>query len=233
VVLPSVKLEEMAGLAEKPPVQPSNQAGVAHVYFGAGTTTGAVFWQKGTAGAMAVDGAAVLYSERSGDGQIVSMANPLHQTKHLNAEGEYYVPKGYPAKGAPSMGAMVQDWSVAKALDGRVDRTGFRAKVEQQPHEDLSAISGYKVEATTEGELTVLSVTLPEKMRKDWKVVVRGPQGHLRAEFGEGDVVSRVGDVVRLKWVRKAGGGGPKPEKTFGVTLFGGIWQASATIQIP
>jgi hypothetical protein len=114
-------------------------------------------------------------------------------------------------------------------------RIGLGEKeIAQQPREDIAGYRDFDIEVVEVNDNVVtLAIKLPEPARKGgYSLLIRGPQGHLRAELTDADIVDRPAEgVVRYRWERKPT---EKPnERTFGVQLFHGLHQATGTITLP
>jgi len=210
VVLPSASQAETEHFAAEPTVRVTARDDTVHAFETAATgASAAVFWKAGRSGPFAVDQPAIVHLSRRGKGRALAVQNPLHTEERLTVTVDGMTgPKVFSLP--PGVAAAARDdraeLKVATAA-GRIYRIGLGpgAKVAQPPREDNLPYETFAVEATSEGDVTWLTVRLPAPAARDgWRLVIRGPKGHLHAEMTDADVVERLpGMRARFKWVRR------------------------------
>jgi len=210
VVLPSASQAETEHFAAEPAARVTARNDTVHAFeTGATGASAAVFWKAGRAGPFAVDHPAIVHLSKRGEGRALAVENPLHTKERLTVTVDGMTgPKVFslpPEASAAARGDRAE-LKVATAA-GRIYHIGLGpgAKVAQQPREDNLAYETFSVEAASEGDVTWLTVRIPAPAVRDgWRLMIRGPKGHLHAELTEADVVERLPDMrARFKWVRR------------------------------
>lgn len=243
VVLPAATQGETARLSRVPPVRILGQDEKSHTVEDVGNgSIGAVYWKEGQASGTTVDAPAVIYIEPRGSGRVVSVSNPLHTAANLSVSlvGEL-----------PTASARPDEVTVEQKRDGsrlsiqtdngRIYRVGFgAANVQQQPREDVIARSGFRTEAATKwtalGSTITITATFPKSVEPEGqRLFIRGPQGHLRKELTDADVIDRpAANVARYRWTRRGDLNKPK-EREFFAQFYTGLYQFGSpfTIELP
>ena len=134
------------------------------------------------------------------------MQNPLHTTATIGLLVGDEVP--IPIAHAPEFSAetVSEGWLLnVRTQAGRIYRLSFgKTAVAQQPREDFAPYAGFRCEATSEGDITTITAHIPPAAIKEgYRLLVRGPHGHFRAELTDKDVAARPAPgVVRFRWQR-------------------------------
>ncbi len=234
-VLPSATPAETSAFAERPTVRIARQEAVAHACRDTEAgATGIVFWKAGEAAGIASDAAAVCYVEPRYSGEVVTVQNPLHTEARVTLRLHGRRPG--PEAGTPATAAVTGDDDAQMEVEtayGRVYRVGLGVSdVRQQPRGDFYPYASLQCEAESDGPVVTLTVHLPKAaLDADYRLLVRGKQGHLRAELTEEDVIDRPGpDVVRFRWRRTENS---LPETVSSVVLLTDLYQSYARFPLP
>ncbi|MBN2584082.1 MAG: hypothetical protein JXL80_13535 [Planctomycetes bacterium] len=212
VVLPRATLDQTKAFCESPPLSvPACDENVHVCRDESRSAAGVVFWQAAVADEGTTDGPAIIYAEPGGGVLTMDIANPLHTQARLTITGETsmqpcWLPPDVTATQADDQLRIVAETALGRNYRLSVgDADGAPGRpVPQQPREDLLPYVGFRVEAETEGDVTHLTVRLPEAAVKEgFRLLLRGQQGHLLAEMTDKDIVARPEkNVVRYKWTR-------------------------------
>jgi len=222
IVLPSATENETARLATELPLRVLRQDKEVHALEESdGGALGAVFWQAGKAAGISADAPAVFYREKRDSGQMIAVANPLHTTAALNLTVRGQLPRATVVPAEAKVEQQPNGYGLRVATtNGRIYRLGFGlARVRQQPRDNMAPYDGFRAEATSEGNVTTLTIRIPEAaMKESYQLIVRGSKGHLRAVLSDEDIIDRPGpNVIRFRWTRT--GAAIKPDD-FAACLF-------------
>jgi chondroitin AC lyase len=214
VVLPRATLEQTRAFAAEPYITVPACDDKVHVCRDERRgTAGVVFWRAAVADEGITDGPAVIYGEPTDNaGLVMAVANPLHTQTPLTITGDTsmkpdWLPPGVTATQADDVLRIVAQTAMGRNYRLRVSGEGSDATpVPQQPREDLLPYADFAVAADTEGRVTHLTVRLPAvAVKEGFRLLIRGPQGHLLAELTDGDVQDRPEpNVIRCRWTRTA-----------------------------
>lgn len=216
IVLPKATLEETEQFAAAPAIRIQQLDEDVHRCEASDDSGGGiVFWEAGKAAGMQISGPAVICGQKQDDAIVVAIQNPLHTQSPLTLTGDK--PPGPttlpPEVSIKEFGEDGMRMTVNTAA-GRIYRIGVSLdevgdkppEVQQPPREDNLAYEAFKVRAESKGNVTHLTVHVPEPAAKEgYRLLVRGPKGHLRAELTDKDIVERpAANVVRYRWDHSA-----------------------------
>ncbi|GAF74324.1 unnamed protein product, partial [marine sediment metagenome] len=216
VVLPKATLEETKQFAAAPAIRIQQLDEDVHACRDPdGPSGGGAFWTAVQIEGTDVSGPAVLYGEATEGVTLMAIENPLHTEARLSLTGE--LPSGawsLPAEATiKTLGEGRAQLAVNTAA-GRIYRIGLSLdeldekppEIQQPPREDNLAYEAFKVRAESKGNVTHLTVHVPEPAAKEgYRLLVRGPKGHLRAELTDKDIIERpAANVVRYRWDHSA-----------------------------
>jgi len=212
VVLPRATLEQTRAFAAEPTVTVPVCDDNVHVCRDERrSAAGIVFWRAAVADEGITDGPAVIYGEPTDDaGLVMAVANPLHTQTPLTITGDTsmkpdWLPPGVTATQADDVLRIVAQTAMGRNYRLRVGSEAAAAEpIPQQPREDLLPYADFAVVADSEDRVTHLTVRLPAVAAKEgFRLLIRGPQGHLLAELADRDVQNRPEpNLVRYRWTR-------------------------------
>jgi hypothetical protein len=250
IVLPQVERPALDEFMKNPTVRIRQHDAVAHAVedtSGAGAA-GIVFWQAGTAGAIAASAPAVVRVRqyRSKGNLDVSVANPLHTEAKLDLTFASR-PKQLLFSLPREASGRTRGDGVGVSLNTAAGRVyllaiGESGDMGQVPRRDNLAYERFRVQAETQGNVTYLTMWIPKEAADEeggYRLVIRGSQGHLRKVLAATDLVDVPADLAakgergimaRYKWVRE---GDKVKSGTFSVVLTTRMHMAAETFTVP
>lgn len=216
-VLPDISLAATRDFAADMPVRPRRCDGKVHAVAGrTGGRSGVVFFEPDSCLGVTTHSPLVVYREARPGGGILTVQDPLHQTKKIQFEIQGItapVREGDSAIRVTPLASGQTEVEVATLL-GRIYRLGygtqaFAATPVPRQNLDISCYQDFRVEALSDSSETILTVHLPDEALADgYRLSVHFIKSQRLHDFSEKDIIDRPSaNTVRYRWVRKPADG--------------------------